>query len=327
MLTINFPSLSRPINKPLPQAQKQNPAPAQNAYPATIKEPLRFGGPSRSSSSFTKKELLFATLYLLGSFAGISKFLTGNWPLQNVTPHRFEGHSGWSANTTVLAPGGQDVYQLISNKWGGTKQRYIDNFIEQMNNPNLDIAEAHAKLAESGFRNFYLQTIHPTASSDLPEVMINGQLQPNQCLDSFKKSDDPSTQHIILIAGKDASTKQMERMLRQQFPLIPPEQITVLSNPSKTQVKQSLAAMRNTISHQLGANRSTPQMLFYYQGHGGIFNKPDKHAAEGDYIGAVLLGKELADEKWFAEEIGKFPAEVSKTLIFDSCQAGSMIKV
>lgn len=131
-----------------------------------------------------------------------------------------------------------------------------------------------------------------------------------------------------MIAGKDASLQKVDRMLREQFPLIPSQQITVLNNPTKEQLQQSLSAIREMVTHQLqDPHKKTPQFLLYYQGHGGIFNKKDKHASEGSYLGAVLLGKEPADEKWFAEEVSKFPDEVVKTLIFDSCQGGSFIKV
>lgn len=333
MHSINGSSLNRRFNKAIPPNDTRA-MPSLISTGSAVKQPMRFGSPSslnnrNTAFPFSKKEMLFGILYLLGSFAGISKLITGSWPLQALTPHAFEGHSGWPANTTVLAPGGQDVYHMISNKWGGKTQRYIDNLVAEMGKPSTrGIHEAHARLSESGFRNFYLQTIYPTASSNLPFEMKDGQLLPGQCQDTFRKTDDPATQHIILVEGKDASLQKVESMFREQFPLIPPKQITVLKNPDKKQLGQSLSAIRQAIAHQSeDSTKKPPQLLFYYQGHGGVYNRSDKRAPEGSYLGAVLLADGPADEQWFAAEMGQFPDSVAKTLIFDSCQAGSFIQV
>lgn len=308
---------------------------ARNVAAAATGRQVHFGAPPAQSSNkafkypFSKTESLLIATHFLGTFAGIAKLITGSLPLQDVTPRYFDGHSGWPENTTVLAAGGQDAVQQVSNKWGGSKQRYMDYFVEEMGESSTQsIPEAHAKLSQSGFGNFYWQNVYPTSSFDLPLEMKNERIQPAQCPDTFKKSDDPRTQHILLIASKDASTRKVGQMLREQFPLIPPDQITVLKNPTKEQLQASLSAIRHTVSQQSRDSRlTTPQFLLYYQGHGGTINKPDRHSSEGSAIGELYLADEHVDEKWLAAEIGKFPAASAKTLLFESCKSGSFIKV
>lgn len=91
MLSINFSLPNRQVNKTI-QTKGFISGSSLPKKTSLAGHQALFGSPTPGNNrgggfSFTNKEMLFGILYLLGSFTGIARVLTGRWALADLKPH------------------------------------------------------------------------------------------------------------------------------------------------------------------------------------------------------------------------------------------------
>jgi hypothetical protein len=271
--------------------------------------------------------------------AGWTRHSTGGFPGATLPALQPSPISGWEKGTDVFTSGSQEHFTLSNSLTPLDNYGYTQSLASELGKPATDsFPQAHMNLVnQGGYRNWIGQKLIPVSSMDSPFVKTkDGKIQLNECLNVWRKNENPKNLNIILITGKSASSKNNPfsddemwflkqemicKALKKQYPLIPADQVHMWNDISVKDLTKQLQVVGKKAE-----NNKDAQFLIVYAGHGGAVPARDK-PQEGSARGVLGIEPALWEDQLSVLLNDTLPADSKKMVVLDTCKSGAFTAI